>query len=142
MMQNILGSKALEGKLYYMDQSGNIHQLFIDSQGGYYMDSSDNIHKISENGTAFYVNSEDQKEKLLIDSQLQVGVREQSGVKVVQENEDGEGFYTNMGQKVMLVNQGSSDFTEMQTRSQFQTSQRSGASTSSFGNTFGAQTVS
>ena len=125
-----------------MDQSGDIHQLFIDSQGGYYMDSSDNIHKISENGTAFYVNSEDQKEKLLIDSQLQVGVREQSGVKVVQENEDGEGFYTNMGQKVMLVNQGSSDFTEMQTRSQFQTSQRSGASTSSFGNTFGAQTVS
>lgn len=80
-----------------MDQEGNIHQLFIDNNGGYTLDSSNNIHKISENGTAFYVNSNDHRVKLLIDNQLQVGVTEQSGVKIVQENEDGEGFYTNMG---------------------------------------------
>tara|TARA_B110000285_G_C15108355_1_gene609425 strand:+ start:915 stop:1235 length:321 start_codon:yes stop_codon:yes gene_type:complete len=106
------------------------------------MDSSNSIHKISENGTAFYINSEDQRVKLLIDNQLQVGVTNQFGVKIVQENEDGEGFYTNMGQKVMLVSQGSSDFTDMQSRSQFQTSQRSGGNTSDFGNTLGTQTES
>jgi hypothetical protein len=142
MMKNILGTKSLEGKLYYMDQEGNIHQLFIDNNGGYTLDSSNNIHKISENGTAFYVNSNDHRVKLLIDNQLQVGVTEQSGVKIVQENEDGEGFYTNMGQKVMLVSQGSSDFTDMQSRSQFQTSQKSGGNTSGFGNLLGTQTES
>jgi len=66
-----------------MDQFGNTHQLFIDSQGGYWMDSQQNIHSISEEGTAFFVNKEDHKVKLEINNHGAVGIREDNTVELV-----------------------------------------------------------
>jgi hypothetical protein len=114
--------------LYYIDQFNKTHQLFIDQSGGYYMDSNDNIHAISEQGTAYYVNNEDQKVKLLIDRALQVGIHSGQQVEVVQENREGEGFYKNQwGDQTMLVQSSSSqssDFQGMSDRSQFQQNQQ------------------
>jgi hypothetical protein len=61
----------------------------------------------------------------LIDNALDVGVRESSGVRLVEENREGEGFYKSQwGQDTMLVQSSSTDFTDMMGRTQFQQSQR------------------
>jgi len=47
------------------------------------MDSQQNIHSISEEGTAFFVNKEDQKVKLEINNHGAVGIREDNTVELV-----------------------------------------------------------
>ena len=109
------------GKLYYQDQYGNIHQIFVDNQGAYYIDSANQFHTISQQGRAFYVNQSDDKVGLLINQTGDVGVRQGGSVHIIKENTQGEGYFTNsFGQNVMLVNHNNNvnDFTQIMDRSQ------------------------
>jgi len=87
-------AEDFEGHMFFMDSHGLTHKLFIDTKGGYWMNKDLDVEAVTQKGTAYYLNSNNKAQKLLISNMGEVGIRENGTVEVVHENREELGFFT------------------------------------------------